>query len=55
MNGVGTDRDEEKALEYQKKAEALKVEREAEVQEWTEKMLKNINNRVSSEPFEIKL
>ena len=48
LNGVGADRDEEKALEYQKKAEALKVEREAEVQAWTEKMLKNIKNRASS-------
>ena len=48
LNGVGADRDEEKALEYQKKAEALKVEREAEVQAWTEKMLKNIKNRAST-------
>ena len=48
LNGVGADRDEEKALEYQKKAEALKVELEAEVQAWTEKMLKNIKNRASS-------
>jgi hypothetical protein len=48
LKGIGTDRDEEKALEYQKKAEALKVEREAEVQAWTEKMLKNIKNRASS-------
>jgi TPR repeat protein len=48
LNGVGADRDEEKALEYQKKAEALKVEREAEARAWAEKMLKNIKNRASS-------
>ena len=41
LNGVGTDRDEEKALEYQKKAEALKVELEAEAQAWAEKCKKH--------------
>ena len=47
MNSVGTDRDEEKALEYQKKAEVLRAEAEAEARAWAEKMLKNIKRRVS--------
>ena len=47
LNSVGTDRDEEKALEYQKKAEVLRAEAEAEARAWAEKMLKNIKRRVS--------
>ena len=47
LKGIGTDKDEEKALEYQKKAEALEAKLKAETEAWAEKMLKNIKNRVS--------
>ena len=47
LKGIGTDKDEEKANEYHKRAEGLRAEREAEARAQAEKMLKNIKNRVS--------
>ena len=38
--GIGTDKDEEKAHEYHSKAEALDAKLKTEVQAWVEKMLK---------------
>lgn len=40
-NGIGTEKDEEKAKKHQSKAEILKSELEAESQAWAEKILKN--------------
>jgi len=49
LMGIGTEADNEKAVEYHKRAEALRAELEAEARAWAEKMLKNIKCSASDE------
>ena len=49
LMGIGTETDNEKAVEYHKRAETLRAELEAEARAWAEKMLKNIKCSSSDE------